>query len=71
MKINGKVKQLAFFGKESRAGLVILAEIAAGAMMALASLWVFAEIADEVIEKKRPRLIIPSRPQFILSALRR
>jgi len=52
MKINGKVKQLAFFGKESRAGLVIMAEIAAGAMMALASLWVFAEITDEVIEKE-------------------
>ena len=47
-----KVKQLVAFGKKSRTGTIILLEIALGIALALGSLMIFADIADEVIEKE-------------------
>ena len=52
MVINRKVKQIWGLCRSSRVGLVILAEIAAGLVFALTSLWAFTEIADEVVEKE-------------------
>lgn len=52
MKINNKVKQIADLAKKSRPGLVILAEIAAGIIFAVMSLWIFTKITDEVIERE-------------------
>jgi undecaprenyl-diphosphatase len=52
MTIINKAKNLIDFGRTSRAGLIVLLEIAAGIALALASLGAFAGIADEVIEKE-------------------
>lgn len=56
MVITDKVKQLVGFGKTSRVSMLILLEIAMGFTLALISLWAFAEIADEVIEKETAAL---------------
>jgi len=52
MAIKYKVKQILDFGKKSRTGAIIMAEIATGAALALVSLWAFAQITDEVVEKE-------------------
>ncbi|MCU0653644.1 MAG: phosphatase PAP2 family protein [Candidatus Pacebacteria bacterium] len=52
MAIFEKIKTMVRVGRTSRAGFLILAEITAGIVLALTTLWLFIAIADNVIEKE-------------------
>ena len=68
MVINRKVKQIRELCRSSRVGLIILAEIAAGLIFALTSLWAFTEVADEVVE--RETAVFDSTTQAVVYSLR-